>query len=61
MTQLAAAIGSTSTVREQYFGYTSSGAPKGAASALAGWRAYWCGLTAMSGSTFTTCQCTTPK
>jgi sphingomyelin phosphodiesterase acid-like 3 len=60
LTQLAAAIGSTPTIREQYFGYSSSGAPKTTAGALASWRAYWCGLTSMAGSTFTTCYCAPP-
>jgi len=55
--QLATAIGSDSATREQYFGYSSSGAAKSTASALAAWKGYWCGLTAMTGNAFTTCYC----
>lgn len=61
LTQLAAEIGSNATTREQYFGYSSSGAPKSTASALAAWPGYWCGLTAMTGSTFTICYCAPAK
>lgn len=61
LTQLAAAIGSNTATREQYFGYSSSGAPKGTAEALATWQGYWCGLTAMTGSAFTTCYCAPAK
>lgn len=57
LTQLAAEIGSNAATREQYFGYSASGAPKSAASALEMWRGYWCGLKAMTGSTFTACYC----
>jgi hypothetical protein len=61
LTQLAAAIGTTPAAREQYFGYSSSGAAKSTAEAMAIWSGYWCGLTAMTGSTFTTCYCAPPK
>jgi len=61
LTQLAASIGSDSATREQYFGYLSSGAAKSTTAALAAWKGYWCGLTAMAGSTFTTCYCAPPQ
>ena len=61
LTQLAASIRNTPATREQYFTHMSSGAPKSTAGALALWPAYWCGLTAMTGSTFTTCYCAAPK
>lgn len=57
LTQLAAAIGNDAATREQYFDHSSSGAPKSTASALETWQGYWCGLTAMTGSTFTACYC----
>jgi sphingomyelin phosphodiesterase acid-like 3 len=57
LTQLAATIGTNATTRQQYFGYTSSGAPKDAAEALAKWQGYWCGLNALTGSAWVTCYC----
>ena len=61
LSELASSIGSNTATREQYFGYTASGAPKEAAEALAMWRGYWCGLTAMSGSAFSACYCAPGK
>ena len=60
LTQIAADIHGTTTTREQYFGFMSSGAPKSTASALAMWPAYWCGLTTMGGGAFTKCFCAPP-
>ncbi|HEX2122672.1 MAG TPA: metallophosphoesterase [Thermoanaerobaculia bacterium] len=57
LTELAAAIGSDAATRAQYFGYSSSGSAKSTADALAKWEGYWCGLKAMSASTFTACYC----
>jgi sphingomyelin phosphodiesterase acid-like 3 len=57
LTELAAAIGNDPATREKYFTYSSSGAAKSAAEALAKWQGYWCGLTTMTGSAFTTCYC----
>jgi hypothetical protein len=57
LTQLAAAIGSDATTRTTYLGYSTSGAPKSTASALAVWRGYWCGLTTLDVQPFMTCYC----
>ncbi|HEX9982286.1 MAG TPA: hypothetical protein VGF69_03400 [Thermoanaerobaculia bacterium] len=61
LTQLAAAIGTDPTTRQQYFERTASGRDKSAAEALARWQGYWCGLTTMTGSAFVTCYCGTEK
>jgi hypothetical protein len=61
LTQLAAAIGKDVATREKYLGYSTSGAPKSTASALATWRGYWCGLTVMTASEFTKCYCAAPQ
>jgi len=50
-------IGSDAATREKYFGYSSSGSPKSSAGALAVWKGYWCGLTALTGTDFTSCYC----
>lgn len=57
LTNVAAAIASSPTTREQYFGFYSSGAPKSTASALATWQGYWCGLRDMTEAAFMTCYC----
>jgi len=57
LAQLAASIGSDAATREKYFGYSSSGSPKSSAGALAVWKGYWCGLTALTGTDFTSCYC----
>lgn len=61
LTELAAAIGSDGTMRTQYFGYLSSSEPKSTASALAGWKGYWCGLHIASGAAFSKCYCAAPR
>jgi sphingomyelin phosphodiesterase acid-like 3 len=60
LTELANAISTDPATREKYFAFTSSGDAKTSAPALAQWQGYWCGLTAMTASTFTTCYCKTP-
>jgi sphingomyelin phosphodiesterase acid-like 3 len=57
LTQLAASIGTDPATREKYFTYTTSGAAKSTAEALAQWQGYWCGFTAMTPSAFTKCYC----
>jgi hypothetical protein len=57
LTELAAAIGNDAATRAQYFDYSSSGSAKSTAGALAKWQGYWCGLKAMTASTFTACYC----
>ncbi|MEA2489796.1 MAG: sphingomyelin phosphodiesterase acid-like 3 [Acidobacteriota bacterium] len=57
LTELAASIHSDPAIRQQYFGYYSSGHAKSTAEALATWQGYWCGLQAMTGPAFTTCYC----
>jgi hypothetical protein len=57
LTELATAIGSDTATRATYFGYTTSGAAKPAAQALAQWKGYWCGLTLVTGPQFATCYC----
>ncbi len=57
LTALAAAIGSNTSTREQYFGYSTSGAAKGTAEALAVWQSYWCGLKVMTDNVFLKCYC----
>lgn len=60
LTEIAAAIGTDTATRTQYFGYLSSGAPKSTAGALAGWQGYWCGLRPMNASAFAACACGAP-
>ena len=60
LTELAAAIGSDTATRAEYFGYTSSGNAKSTAEALAKWQGYWCGLKAMTESAYTACYCREP-
>lgn len=57
LTSLATAISTDTATRTQYFGYYSSGSAKSTAEALAVWKGYWCGLTVMRESAFTTCYC----
>jgi sphingomyelin phosphodiesterase acid-like 3 len=57
LTELAATIGSDPATREKYFTYSASSNAKSAAEALAMWQGYWCGLTTMTGSAFTACDC----
>lgn len=57
LTKIAAAIKSDPATREQYFTFSSSGAAKVTASALAKWQGYWCGLTTMTASAFPSCYC----
>lgn len=57
LTELAGAIADDSAVREQYFTFMPSSAPKPAASALAIWQGYWCGLQTFAAPAFTTCYC----
>jgi sphingomyelin phosphodiesterase acid-like 3 len=59
--QVAASMNSDAATRQKYFDYTSSGNAKSTAEAMKSWQGYWCGLTAMTGSAFTTCYCATPK
>jgi sphingomyelin phosphodiesterase acid-like 3 len=61
LTQLASAINSVPATRDQYFGYSASGAQKEADEAMAMWSAYWCGLTKMTGSSFSACYCAAAK
>lgn len=60
LTQLAAAIGKDTATREQYLGFSSSQSPKVTTAALAAWPGYWCGLTAMTVTSFNSCYCPTP-
>jgi sphingomyelin phosphodiesterase acid-like 3 len=57
LTQVAVSMHDDSTTREKYFTYTTSGAPKATAEALAQWQGYWCGFTTMTTSAFTKCYC----
>ena len=57
LTQLEAAIAADPAVREEYFNHFSSGSPKSSASALAGWRGYYCGFRMRTGTEFATCYC----
>ena len=57
LTQLAASIDTDAATREKYFDYSSSGNTQSTEKALATWKAYWCGLTVLTGSDFTTCYC----
>lgn len=57
LTELAASIGTDAATREKYFDFTTSGRAKSSAAAIAKWQGYWCGLTKMAGSAFTTCYC----
>jgi sphingomyelin phosphodiesterase acid-like 3 len=59
LTAIASSIHGDPATREQYFTLLSSGAPKSTAGALAKWQGYWCGLTAMTASTFAPCYCAT--
>lgn len=60
LTQLAAAIAGDAATRAQYFGFSSSGSAKTTSAALAKWKGYWCGFTAMSASAYTECYCASP-
>jgi hypothetical protein len=60
LTNVAAAIASNTAIREEYFRFMPSSAPKGAASALATWQGYWCGLRAVTDTAFTACYCEAP-
>lgn len=57
LTEIASSINSDTATRTQYFNFMSSGAPKSTADALASWRGYWCGFTAMTESVFENCDC----
>jgi sphingomyelin phosphodiesterase acid-like 3 len=59
--EVAEKIGSDPATRERYFGYSTSGAPKSTAGALAKWQGYWCGLKAMAVNAFTECYCGAQK
>ena len=55
--EVATSIGKSDATRATYFDHFSSGAPKASAEALAQWKGYWCGFTAMTGSSFASCWC----
>jgi hypothetical protein len=57
LTEIGAAIAKDNTTRQTYFNYNSSGNAKTTAEALAAWKGYWCGLTIMAASKFTSCYC----
>jgi predicted Fe-Mo cluster-binding NifX family protein len=57
LAQIAASMNSDEATRQKYFDYTSSGNAKSTAEAMKSWQGYWCGLTAMTGTAFTTCYC----
>jgi hypothetical protein len=61
LTQIATAIGTDQTTRDQFFNYLSSSNAKNTAEAMAKWQGYWCGLTAITGPDFATCYCASSK
>ena len=57
LANLEHSIASDEDIRAQYFAHFSSGQEKSSASALAGWRGYWCGFRMRTSAAFASCYC----